>query len=280
MTEPLLTGLGIADRLALLAVLLVGLPHGAFDAAVAIRLGWNKLGPMLVFLFSYLALSALIIWLWLMFPSLSLLGFLLISLVHFGLGDAASLQAQPMRMAHIISRGGLVVILLPLIHASEVQWIFAQLGITDTSVFWPYMKLAGLFWIMAIGNMAGHAILTPALRPDFLEFLALTFALIILPPLVGFALYFCLVHSRNHMQAIWRSLRAKMDIGPILFGASVLTLASWFGAVFGYFWLTPQIGAEPAMLQVIFIGLAALTVPHMILIDSIWRPDAFKSKAK
>ena len=232
---------------------------------------------MCVFFISYLAISGLVIWLWLMFPALSLLGFLLISLVHFGLGDAASLKAQPMRAAHIISRGGLVVILLPLTHKSEVLWIFAQLGITDAASFWPYMKLAGLFWIMAIGNMAGHAILTPSLRPDFMEFLALILALILLPPLVGFALYFCLVHSRNHMQAIWRSLRDKMESGTILMGAAALTFASWLGAVAGYLWLTPQIGAEPAILQVIFIGLAALTVPHMILIDSIWRPDSLKT---
>ena len=30
-----------------------------------------------------------------------------------------------------------------------------------------------------------------------------------------------------------------------------------------------SIGLEPALLQVIFIGLAALTVPHMILVDGI-----------
>jgi len=30
-----------------------------------------------------------------------------------------------------------------------------------------------------------------------------------------------------------------------------------------------SIGLQPALLQVIFIGLAALTVPHMILVDGI-----------
>ena len=30
-----------------------------------------------------------------------------------------------------------------------------------------------------------------------------------------------------------------------------------------------SIGLEPALLQVIFIGLAALTVPHMILVDGL-----------
>ena len=28
-----------------------------------------------------------------------------------------------------------------------------------------------------------------------------------------------------------------------------------------------NVGVEPALLQVIFIGLAALTVPHMMLVD-------------
>jgi hypothetical protein len=42
-----------------------------------------------------------------------------------------------------------------------------------------------------------------------------------------------------------------------------------------------SIGLEPALLQVIFIGLAALTVPHMILVDGIAKhEDAVISEAK
>ena len=36
-------------------------------------------------------------------------------------------------------------------------------------------------------------------------------------------------------------------------------------------WLADMTNPEPTVLRVIFIGLAALTVPHMILVDGFYR---------
>jgi hypothetical protein len=38
-----------------------------------------------------------------------------------------------------------------------------------------------------------------------------------------------------------------------------------------YWWCTDQMSGETALLRVIFIGLAALTVPHMVFLEDAWK---------
>ena len=74
--------------IALAAVTLIGLPHGAMDAAVALALGYGRnFGKMAVFVLAYVLLAAVVVGFWIVAPVLALALFLLISLVHFGLGD-------------------------------------------------------------------------------------------------------------------------------------------------------------------------------------------------
>ena len=47
-----------------------------------------------------------------------------------------------------------------------------------------------------------------------------------------------------------------------------------------YFFLNSKMMAGETALQSVFIGLAAVTVPHMILIDLIFRPHASRIKIK
>ena len=50
------------------------------------------------------------------------------------------------------------------------------------------------------------------------------------------------------------------------------TIATWAMAAAAWLLLAGRIGVDAASLQIVFIGLAALTVPHMILIDGVFRP--------
>ena len=84
-----LGGLPMSTLAALAAVVLIGLPHGALDGAIANYLGFaSKPGSLLRFVAIYLAGGTLVLGTWLIAPVLALSIFLLASLFHFGAGDA------------------------------------------------------------------------------------------------------------------------------------------------------------------------------------------------
>ena len=82
-----------------------------------------------------------------------------------------------------------------------------------------------------------------------------------------FSIYFCLIHSVRHftsMKAMLSDTISKLQITKttVLFSA-----ICWAVGLIILAQQSTNIGIEPALLQVIFIGLAALTVPHMMLVD-------------
>jgi Brp/Blh family beta-carotene 15,15'-monooxygenase len=93
-----------------------------------------------------------------------------------------------------------------------------------------------------------------------------------LPALVAFAVYFCLIHTIRHMYRVMMMLRHMLALRMAVGLTMIFTLASWAGGAMVYMALLPSQGAMPASMMVVFIGLAALTVPHSLLIDSLFRP--------
>ena len=77
------------DLVALAAVVLIGLPHGALDGAIAMHLGYaNKILNFISFIVLYVLMAGLVVALWIVMPAPCLLAFLMISMIHFGSGDA------------------------------------------------------------------------------------------------------------------------------------------------------------------------------------------------
>ena len=60
--------LGLTGTLALLAVVVIGLPHGAMDAAVALSLGYRGMVRLLTFLVVYTLTALAVVMFWLAFP--------------------------------------------------------------------------------------------------------------------------------------------------------------------------------------------------------------------
>lgn len=268
------------------AVTLFGLPHGALDYLSGRRLLHRSFGSwwFVPFGLGYIGLAAVVVVAWLLAPLPSLLGFLLVSAAHFGAGDvrhdlalgAGGRFSSAGAAFEAVGRGSLVLVPLLHFHPEAASSLFAHLvpmsaqeiNDTVTALTPPLFAISGsvLSVIMAhhLGGWAegnaGHA------RMAF-ELAALAALFAFAPPLVAFVVYFCFWHSFRH------SLRQAAELDPstprAAFRAFVRhawpTTAGAFliGAV-GYVFLGDQ-SSDAKIIQVLFVGLSALTAPHIVL---------------
>ena len=255
------------------AAVLIGVPHGAVDhrvarpmlrpwleRAVGARLGARWVGPAWfgAFAAAYLGLAAAILAAWVMAPAWSLVAFLLVSVLHFGTEDAEGRGPLP-----VLARGGAPVALPILLHPERTARFFEVLGGGDAA----FAGLTVAAWAWA---PLGAAHLADAIRrrrgSEAAEMGAVGLAFAALPPLAGFAFYFLVVHSPRHMAELARRhapgdarggwLWALRRAAPL----SAATFAIGAALVWGL-----EGTFEERFLRATFWGLAALTVPHMIL---------------
>lgn len=242
--------------------ILLGVPHGALDPIFAKRLyrvgglrGWMVFGSV------YSALAAAVVGLWLIAPGLFLAGFLAISVAHFS-GDPPEGTAPASRLLY----GGVIVVLPARLHAAELEHLFGFLTGPEAAarlthwlswLAWPWM--AGL--VLAAIYQARSEWLTG------LEMLAAGLVALVAPPLVAFAVFFCGMHGARH---ILRTVAYAKDTAPRQLVAMIsLPMAAVMAATLAGWLLLGDRPVDARLLQVVIVGLAALTVPHMALIEPV-----------
>ena len=166
-----------------------------------------------------------------------------------------------------------MVIAIPAFQGSAVEPLFAVLVGKENSL-WLLQQIDSLLlpWAVLLFAYGIYSIYQPRWRWTLLNLALLTALAYLLPPLVSFAIYFCLWHSRRHMQQTWRAIapeqRRRSAIETLVYSLLAFVAA---GAIF--FVLQSDSGSlssvTPTLLQLTFIGLAVLTVPHMLLVDFI-----------
>ena len=257
--------------LALAAVIIIGLPHGALDGAIAIYLGYSKRVVLLLrFVLLYVVAAALVVAAWMAAPAICLLIFLVISMLHFGLGDARPGGGWE-GFLEAVAHGGLVVAGISLIHRDEVDVIFGYLVGGSTQMVWQGLEIMAVIIAIALAFCVIKGVTDRRWRAGFAELLLLAVLFVFTPPLVGFAVYFCLVHTVRHVRTVLSGLAAGMSGRMVFTQAALFTIASWLAGAVAFWLLASPGSAESALLRVVFIGLAALTVPHMILVDGLLR---------
>ena len=91
-----------------------------------------------------------------------------------------------------------------------------------------------------------------------------------MPPLVYFGIYFCALHSPTHFSRVIK-LVPDSDRPRAVMQTAAFTMLTLFFAGLALIVLAVELTLEQSAVQIVFIGLAALTVPHMVLIDGICR---------
>lgn len=258
------------------AVVLLGVPHGALDVIHAARRLTVK-GPArwAAFVAAYVAVAALVVAGWVAAPTLALSLFLLISALHFS-GDLEEGAPRHLRALH----GAALVTLPAWFHREDLTELFAHLVpgsgasqlVAALSTLAPavLVLLAAVLAAGAVGRLRSAASAPPpGALLESTATLALTLAA---PPLTAFAVYFCALHSARHVARTGRVF--ALPGRDLLRAAALPTLATALAVPIGLAAL-PDTPPDARTLQVVFIGLAALTVPHMMLIEPLrlrgWR---------
>ena len=269
-------------------VVVLGLPHGAADPWVASvtchRYGFG-LGRV-AFLAAYTGLALLVVAAWSLWPLASLSVFLLISIVHFGLADTRRrAEFRDDRWLATLQRG-LLPIALPIEqHSSDVAAVFGELVGVDPAGLEPAVEIGGDLGVVALGLLSvwlllriGTRVGPRALVAELTESAGLAAIFLLLPLLPAFGLYFGAWHSVRHLVLLRETLVAR----------SVTTRTAVFGMITIWIAAVAFIAAAPELLgswapsqadldrtvvvgvdvlPAIFVGLAALTVPHVLLTD-------------
>lgn len=266
-----LAGIPVLTLIALAAVVIIGLPHGALDGAIAIQLGMSQnLLSLIQFLVLYIAAAAVVVGAWMVAPVICLLAFLVISMLHFGMGDVRAGNGWQ-GMLEALAHGGLVVAGISHMHREEVDVIFGYLVDGNTLLVWQGLEIIAIFVAVALLFCMVQGVINRRWRGGLAELVILGAIFAFTPPLVGFAIYFCLVHTPRHVRAILASVSSGVSRRLILSQVVLFSVASWVAGGLAFWLLLGAETAEAALMRVVFIGLAALTVPHMILVDGLFR---------
>ena len=273
-----LVELGILNLIGLAGIVMIGLPHGAYDGAVAIHLGIIKrFSSFVKFMIIYVALAALVVTIWMIAPIISLIIFLTISMLHFGAGDIKNGQGV-LGFSEALAHGGLAIVGISQFHRSEVDEIFSYLINNDTTYVWLAIDILTVATIFAIITCVLQALNNSKWSVTVLELLLLGIIYAVAPPLLGFAIYFCCVHSARHFRKIYASIKQSVSTTSIRNQAILFTSISWIAAGIAFWMFADFANPGPTIMRITFIGLAALTVPHMLLIDGISKSKTMLAK--
>ena len=246
--------------LAGLAMLLLGVPHGGFDIALAHQ-RWNIAAPraLSIFLALYVGLAAAFVALWFLLPQLALPVFIAMSGAHFA-GDWRRDIAVLPRM--II---GLALITAPaLFHREPVIEIFTWLVPADVAVSTAEVMAAACIPLLQAAALT--VLVTAWSRPAAaLEMGAVLLLAVFATPLVFFVTYWCGLHSLRHVFAVQAELKPRSVAALLRLSLPYAPLAIVGVLIGALAW--PHLDPGQAVVAVLFVALAALTVPHMLLVD-------------
>ncbi|MEL6893782.1 MAG: Brp/Blh family beta-carotene 15,15'-dioxygenase [Actinomycetota bacterium] len=239
----------------------LAMPHGALDVAV---------GPVVLrssFLPLYLASGGATLLCWLLAPTWSFAGFVIVAWWHFGRGDAAHVPGDRRgAQLHGVASGGAVLGGSLTIHRDLAAPIVERVaGESAMSTLAPLGAV-----MLATATVAGafairrHA--TAGSARFAVELVSLGVLTLVAHPVVAFAVYFVGVHALRHLLELrarhvavrsWL-LVAAASMAPVIAAAVTVAVA------------TPS---SVTLARVAMIGLAVLTTPHVVVTEAMRRFD-------
>ncbi len=272
--------------LCLFLILTLGISHGSLDNIKGKKLlKFFNIKSSYIFYISYSLISLFIILVWIIYPKSLLLIFLIVAAYHFGKEDSYFLKKEKKTYDGILYflKGSTVIIAPLLFHKIETVLIFqalnfniAELILVENIFLYIFLLLAfcsNLFLLYKKSVEMQFILLI-----DFFSVLILNF---FLNPIVAFTIYFCFLHSIRHSLSLMFQLNKNIKKGFMLFVKKALPLSmiTAFLYLLSLYFLNNNSELNESIYKVIFIGLASLTFPHILLeylIEKKWKIKKLK----
>ena len=268
----------ISPLICLLLILSVGISHGSLDNLKGKKLfqiyGINNSN---IFYLVYIFISITIIILWVVIPMLSLVVFLIVASYHFGKEDTQFLIVENSYFNQLLFliKGSLIILAPMYFHFNETVSIF-KLLLIDNEFFYKFLNFIEtnriLFFGIILATLSNIILFTKNFEfkkfTIFLDYFSILIINYYFSPLIAFTIYFCFLHSIRHSIALMSELNeTDLNLGFKLFIKKALPLTIFTAAffLFGLYFLNNYYSFNSSILKIIFIGLASLTFPHILL---------------
>jgi Brp/Blh family beta-carotene 15,15'-monooxygenase len=256
----------------LILILILGISHGALDNVKGKKLlrlfGYRS---SFSFFLAYIIISFLIIFFWILFPNIVLLLFLIVAAYHFGKEDTVfSIKRKFMVSECLYFLKGSVVIVAPLLFQKEKTIEIFQ--ILNFYVFESNLFTDQFLITLLCLSFLSSLFLSSKKNADFkglmiMDFFSLIILNLFLTPVLAFTFYFCFLHSIRHSITLIFELDKSFKSGLKKFISRAIPLTFITGIIFlvAVYFLSSFYKLDEAIYKVIFIGLASLTFPHILL---------------
>ena len=196
--------------------------------------------------------------------------FLLVASYHFGKEDSEIMDTRDsVLLKFIFFIKGSLIILAPLFYKfNETVALFEILNF-NIDLF-NYKYLIEIFFYLSLLSNIYFLVQNLKWNYNFIAFDLLSINLLfsLLSPLTAFTLYFCFIHSLRHTVSLSEELNKnnlKKGFKKFFFKAIPLTMVTAFLFLTSLYILNDYYTFDESILKVIFIGLASLTFPHILL---------------
>ncbi len=268
----------ISPFICLLLILSIGISHGSLDNVKGRKLFQIlEINNFYIFYLTYILIALIVIILWLFIPYVSLIIFLGVASYHFGKEDTQFLiiDNSYYNQFLFLFKGSLIIFAPMYFHFDETILIFRLLLIENEN-FYNFLDLIEskriLLYCIILSTLANILLFTKNFELKkftiFLDYFSILIINYYFSPLVAFTIYFCFLHSIRHSI----SLMSELDEDDLANGFKIfvkkalpLTITTAIFCVIGLYLLNNNYNFESAILKIIFIGLASLTFPHILL---------------
>ncbi len=268
----------IQPLICLILILIIGVSHGSLDHIKGRKILRSfNLDNILIFYFTYILIALSITIFWILFPAITLVFFLIVASYHFGKEDTQFLTDENSFLNQLLYffKGSLIVLAPFFFHFNETINIFKLLLVENENFYLGLnfienkkilnigiilSTLSSIFLFIKKFEMKKFTI--------FLDYFSIIIVNFYFTPLLAFTIYFCFLHSVRHIISLMFELDHENLINSFLIfikKALPLTILTATFCLISLYFLNKNYGFDSSIIKLIFIGLASLTFPHILL---------------